>query len=110
MNTVKVIVNITIPGRVLSNDFTNTISVKSKDKAGKNLLLKGAVRAAKPATLQIKLTKSQYLWMTSAKGKPQSYHNSFLWGKLTKKERLHAHIEDMCLSYGGSSFNYEIIE
>lgn len=110
MNTVKVIVNISIPGRTLTNEITDTISVKSKDKTGKNLLLKDAVRAAKPAILQIKLTKAQYLWMTSAKGKPQSYHNNFLWGKLSKKERLHINIENLCLNYGGSSFNYEIIE
>lgn len=82
MNTIKTIVNIEIPG----------------------------AQQGTTASLQIKWTKLQYLYMTSLQGRPLSFYNKFIWTKLNKKERLIEHIKDLCNNYKGIKYSFEIIE
>ena len=101
---------------------TINVLVEDLDKMDKNLLkvmdykdkrpvvelITFHTRKTKPATQSINICKDSYNYMTSKDCPPWS--KSSIWGRMSSKERLESHLQQITESLGGVSYNYQIFE
>lgn len=66
-------------------------------------------RKCKSATQSINITKESYEYMVSKDSCIPSIKVT-RWNAMNKKERLEAHLNEIMLSLGGTSFSYKIFE
>lgn len=111
-NEIKILLTINLEGGKLQRS-SDTIKITSKNyvkgsKVPTFSYTKHKPLEAKSIRQSIKITEYAYQHMISkvcANGvKP------FIWNKMSKKERLNIHLNQICTSLGGSSYKYELIE
>lgn len=110
MNTIKVTVQFTLPGRTLSNENSELLGVKLQDPKTKKFYYKNIeLRSPKPASKEVKWTLQQYQFMTSAQGKPAHIYAG-KWAQMNKKERLNTLIEEMAQDMGALYYTFSILD
>lgn len=125
MNEIKVSLSITLQGGVMySQEQAKTLEkekegtgydtfsmrVKGKKSDGKKDVQTITVktRKSKPASQSLNLSMDAYNYMVSNEApyfvKPRD------WGRLTKKQRLEAHLKRIVEELGGVSFTYAVLD
>ena len=113
-NEIKLNLNITVPGRVMmseqlcseNNKYDNVkISLNVK---GKRELLDVKVRSTISAKQSINISKEAYEYFI---GKEAPYFmKQKEWARLSKQEKLRAHLDEIVANVGGISYTYKIFE
>lgn len=67
------------------------------------------VRKCKPAAQSLNISKDAYLYYVSKDSMLVGYKPA-KWATMTKKERLEAHLKNICEGLGGKSFTYHVFE
>lgn len=122
-NTIKISLTIELEGRTLVKSAPETVrySLTERDvkpfkhwkgKDGMSIVKRGKFThcplIAKPASQHISINIAAYNYMTSTEcpywSKPK------LWSKLTRTQRLEAHLSRICDDMKGKTFSYKILE
>lgn len=122
-NEIKVSLNITLPGSVmLSQECAkslekeengkgyNSFSMKIEYEGGDKTIVRSITvktRKSRPASQSLNLGMSAYKYMIS--DEVPSFFKTKDWGKLSVKQRLEAHLEEISKELGGVSFSYVIL-
>lgn len=114
-NEIKLNLNIKLPGRVMmseqlcseNSDYEELIFY-TFNKKGKKEFNSVKTRSTIPATQSINITKEAYDYFIS-KENPYFISNR-LWSKMSKKERLKAHLDNICESLNGISYTYKVFD
>lgn len=103
-------------GKSISNYEIHQKDLLGKDNKKTNpnkLIRKGTVihtnLEAKPAIQHLNISETAYNFMVSGEC-PSFMRNSFLWGKLTVKQRLEKHLETIMHDLHGMSYSYEFVD
>ena len=111
----KVIVSITLPGRIMFNQKEAEAFEEAQPSSGfdkhkkiaENLNNKDKkviyyyTRKCKPAYQSVNLTKEAYLYMIDKFSCPE-------WHTMSKKERLESHLQRLTEHLAGTSFTYTV--
>ena len=120
-NEIKVSLSVTLQGSVMLSQEqakaleeekvgtgydTFSMRVEGKKSDGKTITVK--TRKCKPAGQSLNLSMDAYEYMIGKEApyfvKPRD------WEKLTKKQRLEAHLKRICEELGGVSFTYAVLD
>lgn len=117
----KVIVSITLPGRIMFNQKEAEALEEAQPSSGfdkhkkiaENLNNKDKkvihyyTRKCKPAYQSVNLTKEAYLYMIDKFSCPEWEKNN-KWHTMSKKERLESHLQRLIEHLRGTSFTYTV--
>lgn len=114
-NEIKMNLNIRLPGRVMmseqlcsKNNIYDEQSLFILDKRNKRHFYNIKTRKTIDATQSINITKTAYDYFI---GKDNPHFVPFRqWSKMSKKEKLKAHLDNICEALGGLSYEYKIFE
>lgn len=111
-NTIKILLTIYLEGGTLIRQGEENIFIQGQNHIKDSSKRKKVVHiplVKKPCYQQIKLNQDAYNFMTD-KENVLSRFNAFIWGKMSKKERLVEHLKDYCSDLKGHSFFYELLD
>lgn len=124
-NEIKVSLSVTLPGSVMYSQeqakaleeekvgtgydtFNMRVEGKKSDGRKDVQTITVKTRKSKPASQSLNLSMDAYNYMVSNEApyfvKPRD------WERLTKKQRLEAHLKRICEELGGVSFTYAILD
>ena len=105
-NEIKVSLSVTLQGSVMLSQEQAKALEKEKVGTGYNTFNRRV--ECKPAGQSLNLSMDAYDYMT---GKEAPYFvKAKDWEKLTKKQRLEAHLKRICEELGGVSFTYAVLD
>lgn len=114
-NEIKMNLNIKLPGRVMmseqlcsENSEYDEKSLFVTDHRNKRKFYNIKIRKTIPATQSINITKTAYDYFIG-KENPH-FINHRIWSKMNKVDRLKAHLDNICDSLGGISYEYKVFE
>lgn len=116
-NEIKVNLSFTIPGRVLLSEQECSKNPESsyekgklnvRDRKGKSYSISFDYRKCKPATQTISINKEAFEYMVSES--PVNTVNKKAFKRMTTKQRLELHLQQIVESLGGSKYSYTIFE
>lgn len=118
MTNVKVNLSITLPGSVLHSEeesSKNSFTIKNVGPHHSELTVR--MRDCKPASQMIHLSLEAYNYMTAKSKKREddlkncpAFSTPGNWFMKSEKERLEAHLKQICHDLGGETFTYSILE
>lgn len=122
MNEIKVGVSITLPGGVMLTQAEAEQLEKEKAGTGYNMtrlvvtdekgnkdVLHIRTRKCRTCSQSINICEEAYDYMTSNDGCPPNI-KSFRWFKMSKKQRLEAHLNLICETLRGISYTYKVFD
>lgn len=122
MSEIKVSVVYTLPGSVMitqdeakhlekekSGTGFDLTKLKVEDKKGKKDVLNVRTRKFKSCSQSINMCKEAYDYMTS-KDSCLPNIKPFIWAKMSKPQRLKAHLDAICQHLGGISYTYKVFD
>lgn len=114
-NEIKMNLNIKLPGRVMmseqlcsENNKYDSYSFYITDKKGKKEFYNIRTRSTIPVTQSINITRIAYDYFIGKDNPSFIPHRQ--WIKMSKNERLKAHLDNLCESMGGMSYTYKVFE
>lgn len=115
-NEIKLNLNIKLPGSLMFSEqlcsenselYENNrlvVTDKKNKKYSYNIKTRGSV----PATQSINISRAAYNYFI---GKENPYFiNNKKWLQMSKKERLKAHLDDICSALNGISYTFQVFD
>lgn len=111
----RIILTINLPGAIMltekeaaeTNSYKEfTVNVLNEKNRRETLNIK--TRGNRTAQQVIKMNDNAYDYMTS--NEVPEFSNKFMWARMSKNQRLRAHLKNVSDSLGGISFTYEVLD
>lgn len=122
MSEVKLSVSITLPGSVMFSEKEAKSLEKEKPGTGYELSRKKVInqrnesevvtikiRKSKPAKQTISMTEEAYKYMTGSDSCLPKIASK-VWSRMSKKQRLEAHLDSLCKYFEGTSYTYKVFD